>query len=134
MRTPPLRSRAERRLTFWLKLLLTIVLAAWVVSGALEFLARIRSVTIILVGAVFFTYAIYPAVRRLHARMPLGAAIAVLYAALALLVFLGVTFLVPPLVSDSQALVKAYPALSHNAANALTDPHNPLVRWLPAGV
>ena len=39
MKTPPsapLRSRAERRLTYWLKLLLTVVLAALVLSGVLE--------------------------------------------------------------------------------------------------
>jgi predicted PurR-regulated permease PerM len=131
---PPIRSRAERRLTFWLKLLLTIALAAFVLSGVLDFLGRIRSVTIILIGAVFFTYVIYPAVRRLQTRMPMGAAIAVVYAVLALLIFFGAAFVVPALTSDAQSLVHAYPTIVHNAESTLNDPGNPIVRRLPENV
>jgi predicted PurR-regulated permease PerM len=130
----PVRSRAERRLTFWLKLLLTIALAAFVLSGVLDFLGRIRSVTIIVIGAVFFTYIIYPAVRRLQARMPLGAAIAVVYASLALVVFFGAAFVVPALSDDAQSLVHSYPTIVHNAQTTLNDPANPLVRRLPPSV
>jgi len=134
MKTPPsapLRSRAERRLTYWLKLLLTVVLAALVLSGVLDFLGRIASVTAILIGAVFFTYLIYPLVRRLQSRMPLGAAIAVVYAGIALLVILGAAFVLPALASDAQSLVREYPSIVHNAQTALADPANPVVRRLP---
>jgi predicted PurR-regulated permease PerM len=131
---PPIRSRAERRLTVWLKLLLTIALAAFVFSGVLDFLGRIRSVTVILIGAVFFTYVIYPVVRRLHARMPLGAAIAVVYAVLALLVIFGMAVVVPALADDVQSLIHAYPTIVHNAQTTLADPSNPLVRKLPEPV
>jgi predicted PurR-regulated permease PerM len=122
------------RLTFWLKLLLTVALAAFLLSGVLDFLGRIRSVTIILIGAVFFTYAIYPAVRMLHRRMPLAAAVAVVYAAFLVIVLLCAAFLVPALVNDTQSLVHAYPTIVHNAQTTLADPENPIVRRLPESV
>jgi len=80
---------------------------------------------------VFFTYIIYPAVRRLHARMPLGAAIAIVYGALALVVLFGAAVVVPALADDTQSLIHAYPSIVHNAQATLADPTNPIVRRLP---
>ena len=126
------RSRNERRVTYALKVLALVALASLVLSGVLAFFGRIAGVTVILVGATFFTYAIYPIVRRLNARMPLIWAIAIVYLAIAGLVAFGLAFIVPALVSDIQSLAAATPSLVRGAQTYLTDPHNPVVTHLPA--
>jgi hypothetical protein len=130
-RRPLRRSRAERRLTLGLKVLLTIVLAAWVLSGVLDFLGRIRSVTIILIGAVFFTYIVHPVVRRLSQRMSQLWAIVIVYAALAVLVGFGAAVILPTLSAESQSLVHSYPMIIHNAQAYVSDPDNPILSRLP---
>lgn len=126
------RSRAERRVTYSLKVLLLVVLGAMVLSASLDFLNRIHSFTVILVGAIFFTYVVYPAVRALAKRIPAIAAILLVYAGLAVLASLAFAFLVPALASDAQALVKAYPGIVLRAQATLSDPANPLWARLPS--
>ncbi len=132
--TPPLRrprSRAERRVTYWVKVALLIVLGAWILGGIFGFLDRVHSFTVILIGAIFFTYVVYPMVRALSKRMPVILAILIVYAGFLLTVGFALTFLVPALVNDAQSLVKAYPGIVRNAQAYLTDPSNPLVARLP---
>jgi predicted PurR-regulated permease PerM len=66
--------------------------------------------------------------------MPLGAAIAVVYGSLALLVIFGAAFVLPALISDAQSLVHEYPTIVHNAQSSLADPANPLLRRLPPAI
>jgi len=125
------RSRGERRVTYALKVLALVSLAALVLSAILNFVGRIGSVAVILVGAVFFTYAIYPIVRRLNERLPLVWSIVVVYAGIAAIAAFAVSFVVPALADDVQSLARATPTLVHNAQSALGDPHDPFVRRLP---
>ncbi len=124
-------SRGERRVTYALKVLLTILVAAVILAGILAFLGRVRSVTIILVGAIFFTYIISPAVRRLHRRLPLVWSIVLVYVAIALIAGFGIAIVVPALISDTQSLTRAYPTIIHNAQVFVGDPNNPIVARLP---
>ncbi len=128
------RSRGERRVTYALKVLALVALAAVMLSAILDFIGRIKSVAVIVIGAVFFTYVIYPAVRRLNARLPLIWSILVAYAAIAALVAFGVAVVVPALYSDSQSLVRAMPQIVHNAQEFFIDSGNPLVARLPEPV
>ncbi len=128
------RSRTERRLTVALKLLALIVLAAISLRGVLGFIGHIRSVAIVLTGAVFFTYLIYPAVRRLNSRLPLAWSILVVYLGLAVVAVLGLSFVVPPLVAETQAIVAATPQNVARAQAFINDPDNVLVARLPAPV
>ena len=106
-RRVPVRSRTERRITVALKLLALIVLAAISLRAVLIFIGHIRSVAIILTGALFFTYLIYPAVRRLNARLPLAWSILLVYFVLAIVAVLGLSFVVPALAGETQAIVAA---------------------------
>jgi predicted PurR-regulated permease PerM len=124
-------SRAERRVTYALKVLALITLSAIALSAALDFIGRVRSVAIILIGAIFFTYAIYPVVRRLNARLPLIWAIVIVYAAIGVLLAFAVAFIAPALVADVQQLVKAYPSIQRNVETTFTDPNAPLLSRLP---
>jgi predicted PurR-regulated permease PerM len=102
-----------------------------VLSDVGAFLARIKSVTIILVGAVFFTYLIYPIVRRLHRRFPLIWSIAIVYLGIALVVGFAVAVVAPVIAGEVQAFVKQYPRIIADAQALVGDPNNRLVTWLP---
>ena len=128
------RSRGERRVTYALKILALVALAAVTLSAVLQFFGRIAGVTVILVGATFFTYAIYPIVRRLNTRMPLIWAIVVVYAAIGALVAFALAFIVPALANDVQGLAAAAPSFVKNTQQFLTNPRTPVVMHLPAPV
>jgi len=128
------RSRGERRVTYALKILLLIALTAVMLSAVLDFIGRIRSVAVVVVGAIFFTYAIYPLVRRLNARFPLLVSILLAYLGIVALVAFGVSVVVPALYADSQSLVSSSPQLVHNAQVFFSNPDNPLIARLPASV
>jgi predicted PurR-regulated permease PerM len=127
-------SRTERRVTYALKVLALVVLATIALSAVLDFIGRIRSVAIILVGAIFFTYAIYPAVRRLNARLPLIWAIVIVYAVLGLVLAFGVAVIAPALVADVQQLVRSYPSIERAFAVAFSPSNGSLLGRLPAPV
>jgi predicted PurR-regulated permease PerM len=133
---PPLRrSRAERRVTFALKVLALVALAAVVLSGVVEFLGRIPSVTVIVVGSIFFTYIVHPAVNVLRARgLPLIGAILLTYLGIVAVIAFGLAFVLPALFSDASALVKAAPDYARSAQAWVSDPNDPLVGRLPPEV
>ncbi len=121
-------------MTYALKILLLIALTAVMLSAVLDFIGRIRSVAVVVVGAVFFTYAIYPLVRRLNARLPLLWSILLVYAGIVVIVAFGVSVVVPALYADSQSLVRASPQIVHNAQAFFSNPKNPLIARLPESV
>ncbi|MBC5811394.1 MAG: AI-2E family transporter [Candidatus Eremiobacteraeota bacterium] len=123
--------RSERRVTSALKVMLLIAVSFFVFSGILDFVGRIRSAAIVLIGAIFFTYVIYPLVRRLNTRLPLIWSIVAVYAGIALVVAFGVSVVLPALAADTRALIVAFPSIEHNAQSALVDPNNPLVARMP---
>ena len=70
----------EREIAYALKILATVVLAGLILGVLVRFALRIPTASIVVIGAVLFAYLIYPAVGRLRVRMPLGAAIGLVYA------------------------------------------------------
>ncbi len=128
------RRRIERRITLGVKVAVLVVLCAIMLSAILSFLGRIHNVTVILLGAIFFTYAVYPAVRRVHQRYPLGWSIAIVYLAIATVVGFGLAVVVPALAGDIQALVRAYPSILRNAQSFFSNPNDPLLSRLPGSV
>jgi predicted PurR-regulated permease PerM len=128
------RSRAERRVTYALKILALISLVAVMLSAVLAFIGRIPSVAVIVIGAIFFTYVIYPLVRRLNTRFSLMWSIVLVYAGIIAVVTFGASVVVPALVDDTQSLVKSTPDIVHNAQAFFGNPHNPVIARLPAPV
>lgn len=128
------RSRAERRVTFALKVLALIVLGAIALSAVLDFLGRVNAFAVIFIGAIFFTYVIFPAVRWFNRRLPVVWSIVVVYLAILIVGGFGLAVVVPALASDAQSLVKAMPSIVHNAQTFFSDPNNPIVARLPAPV
>lgn len=130
---PPRRriSRAERRVTFWLKTLGLIAVAVYLLVGFLQLLGAVRATGLLLVGSIFFAYLIYPAVRRLNERIPLLWAIVVVYALIGILAAAVAQLLIPPLATDLQNLIKATPGLVAHYSQVLQDPNNPIFRFVP---
>jgi len=124
-------SRAERRVTFWLKVLGLVAVAIYLLVGFLEFLGNVKATAILFVVALFFAYLIYPLVRRLNERLPLAWSILFVYVFIALVGALILQLLVPALANDVQGAVKTLPGLVRHYGEVLQDPNNRLVRWLP---
>ena len=100
---------SEERVTYWVKVLLLITLALYLISGVLAFLARIESIAILLIAAIFFAYLLYPAVRALNLRLPLIGAILVVYGVLAILAVVLLTLVLPALSNEVSTIVQNYP-------------------------
>jgi predicted PurR-regulated permease PerM len=126
------RPRIERRVRFALETLLLIAVAGFLLSAVFDFLSRISAVTVILIGALFFTYAVYPAVTFLSARMPRWLAILIVYAALLVLLAAAFAFLVPAIARDAHALLSGSPERFAALQALLNDPGNPVLARLPA--
>ncbi len=111
-----------------------LVLLGFILFVVAKLLIHVITFTIVVIGAVFFAYLIFPLVRRLNQRMPLGLAIAVVYVSITVLLALGVYLLAPALTSDFHSLVRDVPLYVHKAQAAFNDPNNPLTKHLPAVV
>jgi predicted PurR-regulated permease PerM len=124
-------SRAERRVTFWLKTLALVAVAIYLLVGVLQFFGNIKATATLFVIALFFAYLIYPLVRRLNDRLPLIAAILLVYVLIGVVGAAIAQLLIPPLVADMQGAVKAAPAVVSHLVSLLQDPNNRFTRWLP---
>jgi len=124
-------SRAERRVTYVLKVLLTIAVAIYLLVGVLNFFAAIRTTGLLVIASVFFAYLIYPLVRRLNHDLPLIWSILIVYVSLALVTALGVLLIAPPLAEEFQLLGQQIPTFVHETQTQLTTPTNPLLLRIP---
>ncbi|MBD5636083.1 MAG: AI-2E family transporter, partial [Candidatus Eremiobacteraeota bacterium] len=118
-------------MTYAVKVLALVALAALILSAVLNFIGRIGSVAVIVVGAIFFTYAIYPMVKRLNERVPLVWSIVIVYATIATIGAFAAAVVLPALYDDMQSLAHSAPTLVHNAQVIVTNQHNPFIRRLP---
>jgi predicted PurR-regulated permease PerM len=124
-------SRAERRVTLWLKTLGLVAVAIYLLVGFLQFLGNVKATAILFVVALFFAYLIYPLVRRLNERLPLVWSILLVYVFIGLVGAIIIQLLVPALVSDVQGAVKTLPGVIRHYGDVIQDPNNRFVRWLP---
>jgi predicted PurR-regulated permease PerM len=124
----------EPRVTHVLKILMVAVLAVYLGTFVFAFLDRIHTVVLLIVGAIFFAYLIYPLVRYLHRRMHMIYAIVVVYVAIFAIVAAAGAFLVPRVSDDVSQLIAHYPDIGNQVTSYVNDPHNPLLARLPEGV
>jgi predicted PurR-regulated permease PerM len=118
--------------TYALKVLATIALSIYLLVGALNFFAAIRSTGLLIVGSLLLAYLVYPLVRRLNEQIPMVAAILIVYAFIALVLAFGASLVVPALGNDITNFVKSLPGLTLQLQNELISPHNPLLQHIPA--
>ncbi|MDB5093931.1 MAG: hypothetical protein JWO85_2032 [Candidatus Eremiobacteraeota bacterium] len=123
-------SRTERRITYWLKVLVLIAVAIYLLVGVLQFLGNIRATALLFVGALFFAYLVYPLVRRFNQRLPLVWSILLVYVLIVVLGTAIAQLLIPALAADLQGAVKSLPAVISKISAFLSDPNNLSVKWL----
>ncbi|MFN2529154.1 MAG: AI-2E family transporter [Candidatus Baltobacteraceae bacterium] len=122
----------DDRVTYWLKVLLLVLVAGYVLGGILDFLARIESITIIIILAIFVAYVLYPAVRFLNARLPLIAAILIVYLCLFLLMAVLLSVVLPALTNEITQIVKGYPHFVNLVQNNMMSPHDAWIARIPS--
>ncbi len=121
----------EARVTYWLKVFLLLIAVTYVLGGILGFLARIESIAVIIIASIFFAYVLYPAVRALNRRLPLIAAILIVYGALFGAIILAGAFILPPLTQDIAQIVQGYPRTVAVMQQHLIHPTEPFIARFP---
>ncbi len=130
----PYQWMSERRLDAAWKLLLSAVLIFLIFSWVLHFIERIGPVFIVIVGAIFFAYLVYPIVRWLNRRLPLIIAILMVYVVLAAVVVVGLTYLIPVISSEVVTLAHNWPGIEAKLVSFVRDPNNKLLAHAPGFV
>lgn len=116
------------------KILLSIVLVGVMLYYAISFVERIGIVALVIVGAIFFAYLIYPIVRWLNRKLHLILAILVVYAVLAVLIAIGLSYLIPAISSEIAKLTHDGPAILAKTRDFLTSPATPVLGHAPDSV
>jgi predicted PurR-regulated permease PerM len=126
-----LPSRAERRVTFGLKVLALIAVTIYLLIDVLNFFGAVRTTGLLVVGALFLAYLIYPLVRRLNRYVPVVFSIVIVYAFITLIGAFGVTLVAPQIGSDLNNFGHALPGLMLKFQHELTSPTSPLLARIP---
>jgi predicted PurR-regulated permease PerM len=124
---PRWRGRADA----WFKLLGAIAVAYLILARLVGYLNEFGDVTVIAVGGLLLSYLVLPVVRWLNLRLPLWAAITIVYAAIVLLIALALSLLVPTISQEFQALVAALPQMRAVAQRYLSTTNNPIITHIP---
>jgi predicted PurR-regulated permease PerM len=127
-----LPSRNERRVTYALKVLATIAISLYLLTGVLGFFSSIRATGLLIVGALFLAYLIYPLVKRLNEKMPVVVSILVVYAFIALVLAFIVTLVAPQIGTDFTGFMKSFPPVMTRLQTELVNPTNPFIARIPA--
>lgn len=127
----PAEPRWYRRAEAWFKLLGAIVLGYLILERVTQLFVEFADVTVILVGGILLAYLVLPLVRWLNLRLPLWAALTIVYAGGAALLVAGVYLLLPSVIAQAQGLIAAIPAMRRVLETYLSTTHNPLVTHFP---
>lgn len=130
----PYRWLTAQNLDFTWKILLSIVLIFLMFGSVVSFIERIGTIFIIIVGAIFFAYLVYPIVRWLNKRLPLLAAILMVYAAIAAMVVAGLMYLIPAVSAEVTTLARDWPSIQTRIIALLRDPNNKVLAHTPVFV
>jgi predicted PurR-regulated permease PerM len=123
--------RWYRRAEAWFKLLGTIVLAYLILARILATFAELADVTVILVGGIMLAYLVLPMVRGLNVRLPLWAALTIVYGGGATILVAAFYLFLPILIVQAQDLIAAIPAMRHVVESYLSTTNNPIVTHFP---
>jgi len=122
---------ADDRLTRALKILAVIALGMALVISVLTFLHKIIAVVIIVGGAVFFAYLIYPIVRLFSRRMPRWLAIVCVYALLLVVIGSLFAFIGPRLAAEARAFVFDFPRLMQQTQGWMLNANTTVLSAIP---
>lgn len=127
----PYRWLTERSLDYSWKILLSFLLIILIFGYVIQFVQRIGIIFIIIIAAIFFAYLIYPIVKWLNSRLPLIAAILIVYAVIAGLVALALTYIIPAISSEVGRLIHDWPSIQSKIVGYVESPNNKLLSHAP---
>lgn len=130
----PYRWLTPHNLDYIWKISLSLLLIIMIFSYVIRFVERIGVIFLIIIGAIFFAYLVYPVVKWLNRKLPLLLSILVVYAVIAGIIVLGLMYLIPAVSSEVTTLVHDWPALQARMIAWVQNPNNPLFRHAPAGM
>jgi len=122
---------ADDRLTRTLKVLASAALGVALLAVVLAVLHRIMAVVIVVGGALFFAYLIYPLVRRFSRRLPRWLAILCVYAIVAVVLACIVAFVGPKLGSEARSLAQNSPQILQHAQDWILSANYAIVAAIP---
>jgi predicted PurR-regulated permease PerM len=116
----------------WFKLLAAIAIGYVILAQMVSLVKTFADVSVIAIGGVLLAYFVYPAVAGLNRRLPLWAALTIVY--LGGLAAIAATFyiLVPAAIVQAQALRQDLPAIQQSALSFMQSPSNPFFAHLPS--
>ncbi len=127
----PYRWLTAQNLDATWKILLSVVLIFLIFSSVIHFIERIGTIFVIIVGAIFFAYLVYPIIRWLNHKLPLLVSILLVYAAIAGLVALGLYYLIPAVTSEVATLAHDWPSIQSHIVAFVHDPNNKVLAHTP---
>jgi predicted PurR-regulated permease PerM len=127
----PYRWLTAQNLDYSWKILLSIVLIFLMFGQVIHFIERIGVIFVIIVGAIFFAYLVYPLVRWLNKSLPLIVAILLVYAMIAAVVAAGLTYLIPAVNTEVSTLTRDWPNIQARIVAFVRNPHNELFAHAP---
>lgn len=130
----PYRWLTASNLDFSWKFLLSTLLIFVIFGYVIGFIERIGIIFLIIIGAIFFAYLVYPIVRWLNHKLPLIVSILLVYAVIAGLVAVGLMYLIPAIASEVTTLIHEWPTLQAKIVSVVRDPNNKLLAHAPGFV
>ncbi len=127
----PYRWLTPQTLDYSWKILLSIVLIFLMFGYVIRFVERIGLIFLILIGAIFFAYLVYPIVKWLNRKLHLILAILLVYAVIAGLIVLGLVYLIPAVSVEITTLIREWPALQHKMVAWVDSPNNRILAHAP---
>jgi len=127
-RTP---SGFELRLNLALKVLAVFVLSWLVIVKAVAYIDTVGYVAIVAVFGILVAYFFYPPIHWLNRKLPLWAALTIIYGGTAGLIMLGVWYLIPQITYEAQTLLQDLPSLQHRTADFIQ--HSPFFAKVSSG-
>ncbi|MBV8343551.1 MAG: AI-2E family transporter [Candidatus Eremiobacteraeota bacterium] len=127
-RGPSWRNAADA----WFKLLAAIAIGYFILAQAIAVLRDFAGIAVILIGGILLAYFFYPAIAWLNRRLPLWAALSIVYLSAAVVVAAIFYLVVPPAVMQLEGLVHDWPTIERTVRVYAEGPNNPFFTHLPA--
>ena len=121
----------DDKLTRSLKILAIVVVSLLLATALIAFLHRVIAVVIVLVGAVFFAYLVYPLVRRFSRRLPRWLAIVCVYFIFAAGLALLALFIGPRISWEARAFATDFPRLMQVTQNDILNANIAIISAVP---
>ncbi|MDQ2679499.1 MAG: AI-2E family transporter [Candidatus Eremiobacteraeota bacterium] len=117
-----------------LKTLGIVVLSAIVLLGFIRFVEQVHTVATVIIGAIFLTNVIYPAILWLNHRLPLWLSIFIVYVGVIAAVVIALIYVVPALAANVRQAVHDAPAYITHLQLQINNPTNRFFSHLPSNV